>query len=99
MAQCGGLHQVRGEGNSRGLGTPNDTSLWQHQSGEKPFLTFEVVSLVPYDRNLIDLSLLSPEQVWGYARGGEQSRDARSAQGAGGWMQQKNRAMAQGWSG
>lgn len=40
-------------------------SLRQHQSGEKPFLTFEVVSLVPYDRNLIDLSLLSPEQVQG----------------------------------
>ncbi|RMB98199.1 hypothetical protein DUI87_25102 [Hirundo rustica rustica] len=33
------------------------------QSGESPFLTFEVVSLVPYDRNLIDLSLLSPEQI------------------------------------
>ncbi|NWW07736.1 XPP2 aminopeptidase, partial [Oreocharis arfaki] len=30
---------------------------------EKPFLTFEVVSLVPYDRKLIDLSLLSPEQI------------------------------------
>ena len=27
------------------------------------YLTFEVVSLVPYDRNLIDISLLSPEQV------------------------------------
>ncbi|XP_054695237.1 xaa-Pro aminopeptidase 2 isoform X2 [Grus americana] len=35
----------------------------EHQSGEEPFLTFEVVSLVPYDRNLIDLSLLSPEQI------------------------------------
>ncbi|XP_059715314.1 xaa-Pro aminopeptidase 2 [Haemorhous mexicanus] len=35
----------------------------EHQSGEKPFLTFEVVSLVPYDRNLIDLGLLSPEQI------------------------------------
>uniref|UniRef100_A0A8C5U0E6 Xaa-Pro aminopeptidase 2 n=1 Tax=Malurus cyaneus samueli TaxID=2593467 RepID=A0A8C5U0E6_9PASS len=45
------------------LGTPSDTSLWQHQSGEEPFLTFEVVSLVPYDRNLIDLSLLSPQQI------------------------------------
>ncbi|KFQ41132.1 Xaa-Pro aminopeptidase 2, partial [Mesitornis unicolor] len=33
------------------------------ESGEKPFLTFEVVSLVPYDRNLINISLLSPEQV------------------------------------
>lgn len=27
------------------------------------YLTFEVVSLVPYDRNLIDVSLLSPEHV------------------------------------
>ncbi|XP_008570614.1 PREDICTED: xaa-Pro aminopeptidase 2 [Galeopterus variegatus] len=27
------------------------------------YLTFEVVSLVPYDRNLIDVSLLSPEQL------------------------------------
>ncbi|XP_039106721.1 xaa-Pro aminopeptidase 2 [Hyaena hyaena] len=27
------------------------------------YLTFEVVSLVPYDRNLIDVSLLSPEQI------------------------------------
>ncbi|EPY75553.1 xaa-Pro aminopeptidase 2 precursor [Camelus ferus] len=27
------------------------------------YLTFEVVSLVPYDRNLIDVSLLSPEQA------------------------------------
>nr|XP_026653233.1 xaa-Pro aminopeptidase 2 [Zonotrichia albicollis] len=61
----------------------------EHQSGEKPFLTFEVVSLVPYDRNLIDLSLLSPEQVRPCARGGEQSRAARSAQGLGGWMQEK----------
>ncbi|XP_027753671.1 xaa-Pro aminopeptidase 2 [Empidonax traillii] len=33
----------------------------KHQS--EPFLTFEVVSLVPYDRNLIDLSLMSPEQI------------------------------------
>uniref|UniRef100_A0A8C3V619 Xaa-Pro aminopeptidase 2 n=1 Tax=Catharus ustulatus TaxID=91951 RepID=A0A8C3V619_CATUS len=30
---------------------------------EETFLTFEVVSLVPYDRKLIDLSLLSPEQI------------------------------------
>lgn len=36
----------------------------QHLTGEKPFLTFEVVSLVPYDRNLIDVSLLSQEHVW-----------------------------------
>ncbi|NXO80513.1 XPP2 aminopeptidase, partial [Sitta europaea] len=35
----------------------------QAQTEEEPFLTFEVVSLVPYDRNLIDLSLLSPEQI------------------------------------
>ncbi|KFO53684.1 Xaa-Pro aminopeptidase 2, partial [Corvus brachyrhynchos] len=35
----------------------------QTESGETPFLTFEMVSLVPYDRNLIDLRLLSPEQV------------------------------------
>ncbi|XP_006881847.1 PREDICTED: xaa-Pro aminopeptidase 2 [Elephantulus edwardii] len=27
------------------------------------YLTFEVVSLVPYDQNLIDVSLLSPEQL------------------------------------
>ncbi|XP_004713130.1 xaa-Pro aminopeptidase 2 [Echinops telfairi] len=27
------------------------------------YLTFETVSLVPYDRNLIDVSLLSPEQL------------------------------------
>ncbi|KAM7094811.1 xaa-Pro aminopeptidase 2 [Ciconia maguari] len=60
----GGLRQARGGDTPRvGLGTPNATSLRQHQSGEKPFLTFEVVSLVPYDRNLIDLKLLSPEQI------------------------------------
>ncbi|OXB57152.1 hypothetical protein ASZ78_000553 [Callipepla squamata] len=35
----------------------------EHTTGEKPFLTFEVVSLVPYDRNLIDVSLLSQEQI------------------------------------
>ncbi|XP_062441047.1 xaa-Pro aminopeptidase 2 [Rhea pennata] len=35
----------------------------EYQTGEKPFLTFEVVSLVPYDRNLIDISLLSQEQI------------------------------------
>ncbi|NXM67472.1 XPP2 aminopeptidase, partial [Serilophus lunatus] len=35
----------------------------QTKSEETPFLAFEVVSLVPYDRNLIDLSLLSPEQI------------------------------------
>ncbi|NXM04329.1 XPP2 aminopeptidase, partial [Tyrannus savana] len=33
------------------------------QTKSEPFLTFEVVSLVPYDRNLIDLSLMSPEQI------------------------------------
>lgn len=27
------------------------------------YLTFETVSLVPYDRKLIDTSLLSPQQV------------------------------------
>lgn len=41
----------------------------QHPTGEEPFLTFEVVSLVPYDRNLIDISLLSQEQVRGAGRG------------------------------
>ncbi|KAI6078397.1 Xaa-Pro aminopeptidase 2 [Aix galericulata] len=35
----------------------------KHPTGEEPFLTFEVVSLVPYDRNLIDVSLLSQEQI------------------------------------
>ncbi|XP_019376701.1 PREDICTED: xaa-Pro aminopeptidase 2 [Gavialis gangeticus] len=32
----------------------------EHKVGDKPFLTFEVVSLVPYDRNL---RLLSAEQI------------------------------------
>jgi len=27
------------------------------------FLTFETVTLVPYEKNLIDYGLLSPEQV------------------------------------
>uniref|UniRef100_A0A8C5NQT5 Xaa-Pro aminopeptidase 2 n=1 Tax=Junco hyemalis TaxID=40217 RepID=A0A8C5NQT5_JUNHY len=40
-----------------------DVALVVEAQTEKPFLTFEVVSLVPYDRNLIDLSLLSPEQI------------------------------------
>ncbi|NXA70192.1 XPP2 aminopeptidase, partial [Mohoua ochrocephala] len=40
-----------------------DIALVVEAQTEKPFLTFEVVSLVPYDRNLIDLSLLSPEQI------------------------------------
>ncbi|XP_030621332.1 xaa-Pro aminopeptidase 2 [Chanos chanos] len=31
--------------------------------GSDHFLTFDIVSLVPYDRNLIDMSLLSPEQL------------------------------------
>nr|XP_025968699.1 xaa-Pro aminopeptidase 2 isoform X1 [Dromaius novaehollandiae] len=35
----------------------------EHQTGDEPFLTFEIVSLVPYDRNLIDVSLLSQEQI------------------------------------
>ncbi|XP_061454319.1 xaa-Pro aminopeptidase 2 [Rhineura floridana] len=30
---------------------------------EEPYLTFETVSLVPYDRNLIDVNLLSQEQI------------------------------------
>nr|XP_008118438.1 PREDICTED: xaa-Pro aminopeptidase 2 isoform X2 [Anolis carolinensis] len=30
---------------------------------EEPYLTFEVVSLVPYARNLIDINLLSQEQI------------------------------------
>lgn len=75
---------LRGVGATpRAWGIPKDTSLWQHQSGEEPFLTFEVVSLVPYDRNLIDLSLLSPEQVQGCARGGEHSRDGGQHRGLG----------------
>uniref|UniRef100_A0A8C8AT07 Xaa-Pro aminopeptidase 2 n=1 Tax=Otus sunia TaxID=257818 RepID=A0A8C8AT07_9STRI len=40
-----------------------DVALVVNAQTEKPFLTFEVVSLVPYDRNLINLSLLSPEQI------------------------------------
>lgn len=67
-----------------GVGAPNATSLLQHQSGEKPFLTFEVVSLVPYDRNLIDLSLLSPEQVRGTRGRGRAGMWGRPARGAGG---------------
>lgn len=60
------MAQGWGGGHSLGrAGALKATSLWQYQTGEKPFLTFEVVSLVPYDRNLIDLSLLSPEQVLG----------------------------------
>ncbi|XP_074863802.1 xaa-Pro aminopeptidase 2 [Carettochelys insculpta] len=35
----------------------------KHGAGQNPFLTFEVVSLVPYDRNLIDPSILSEEQI------------------------------------
>ncbi|NWS75270.1 XPP2 aminopeptidase, partial [Crotophaga sulcirostris] len=40
-----------------------DVALVVEAQTKKPFLTFEVVSLVPYDRNLIDLSLLSPKQI------------------------------------
>ncbi|NXP16283.1 XPP2 aminopeptidase, partial [Scytalopus superciliaris] len=40
-----------------------DVALVVEAQTKKPFLTFEVVSLVPYDRNLIDLSLLSPAQI------------------------------------
>ncbi|XP_067404600.1 xaa-Pro aminopeptidase 2 [Emydura macquarii macquarii] len=35
----------------------------KHQAGEKAYLTFEVVSLVPYARNLIDTSFMSEEQI------------------------------------
>uniref|UniRef100_A0A8C0ARL8 X-prolyl aminopeptidase 2 n=1 Tax=Buteo japonicus TaxID=224669 RepID=A0A8C0ARL8_9AVES len=55
-----------------------DVALVVEAQTKVPFLTFEVVSLVPYDRNLIDLSLLSPEQVRG-ARG----RGAELGRGAG----------------
>lgn len=51
------------------------TPSLQHKVGDKPFLTFEVVSLVPYDRNLIDVRLLSAEQVCG-ALGGRELRSA-----------------------
>ncbi|NXW88291.1 XPP2 aminopeptidase, partial [Alopecoenas beccarii] len=40
-----------------------DVALVVEAQTKEPFLTFEVVSLVPYDRNLIDLSLLSLEQI------------------------------------
>uniref|UniRef100_A0A663MAG1 Xaa-Pro aminopeptidase 2 n=1 Tax=Athene cunicularia TaxID=194338 RepID=A0A663MAG1_ATHCN len=40
-----------------------DVALVVNAQTKVPFLTFEVVSLVPYDRNLINLSLLSPEQI------------------------------------
>uniref|UniRef100_A0A8B9RQC9 Xaa-Pro aminopeptidase 2 n=1 Tax=Accipiter nisus TaxID=211598 RepID=A0A8B9RQC9_9AVES len=40
-----------------------DVALVVEAQTKVPFLTFEVVSLVPYDRNLIDLSLLSLEQI------------------------------------
>uniref|UniRef100_A0A8C3V9G1 X-prolyl aminopeptidase 2 n=1 Tax=Catharus ustulatus TaxID=91951 RepID=A0A8C3V9G1_CATUS len=40
-----------------------DVALVVEAQTEETFLTFEVVSLVPYDRKLIDLSLLSPEQI------------------------------------
>ncbi|NXF23244.1 XPP2 aminopeptidase, partial [Rhodinocichla rosea] len=40
-----------------------DVALVVEAQTEKPGGGFEVVSLVPYDRNLIDLSLLSPEQI------------------------------------
>ncbi|XP_075752724.1 xaa-Pro aminopeptidase 2 [Pelodiscus sinensis] len=35
----------------------------KHGTGVEPYLTFEVVSLVPYDRNLIDTSFLSEAQI------------------------------------
>ncbi|KAL8180969.1 UNVERIFIED_CONTAM: Xaa-Pro aminopeptidase 2, partial [Gekko kuhli] len=35
----------------------------KHQVSETPYLTFKIISLVPYDRNLIDVQLLSQEQI------------------------------------
>ncbi|XP_060126226.1 xaa-Pro aminopeptidase 2 isoform X2 [Zootoca vivipara] len=35
----------------------------KYQISEEPYLTFEVVSLVPYERNLIDVNLLSSDQI------------------------------------
>lgn len=35
----------------------------QHMFGGIPYLTFEHVSLVPYERKLIDLSILNEQQV------------------------------------
>uniref|UniRef100_A0A8C8RKF1 Xaa-Pro aminopeptidase 2 n=1 Tax=Pelusios castaneus TaxID=367368 RepID=A0A8C8RKF1_9SAUR len=35
----------------------------KYSAGEQAYLTFEVVSLVPYDRNLIDISFMSEEQI------------------------------------
>ncbi|XP_077163793.1 xaa-Pro aminopeptidase 2 [Paroedura picta] len=35
----------------------------KYQESETPYLTFKVISLVPYDRNLIDVKLLSQEQI------------------------------------
>ncbi|XP_078544568.1 xaa-Pro aminopeptidase 2 [Lissotriton helveticus] len=35
----------------------------EHTFGGQPYLTFEAVSLVPYDRNLINKSMLSDEQI------------------------------------
>uniref|UniRef100_A0A8B9D298 X-prolyl aminopeptidase 2 n=1 Tax=Anser cygnoides TaxID=8845 RepID=A0A8B9D298_ANSCY len=46
-----------------------DIALVVEAQTKEPFLTFEVVSLVPYDRNLIDVSLLSQEQVQGAGSG------------------------------
>uniref|UniRef100_A0A8C0EEM4 X-prolyl aminopeptidase 2 n=1 Tax=Bubo bubo TaxID=30461 RepID=A0A8C0EEM4_BUBBB len=66
-----------------------DVALVVNAQTEVPFLTFEVVSLVPYDRNLINLSLLSPEQVLG-ARGREAEQGCgvrgERRRGLGGWM-------------
>lgn len=60
LVVLGGVCTRQGAG-----GTHLTASPRQHPTGEEPFLTFEVVSLVPYDRNLIDVSLLSQEQVRG----------------------------------
>nr|XP_056714955.1 xaa-Pro aminopeptidase 2 [Euleptes europaea] len=35
----------------------------KYQVSETPYLTFKVISLVPYDRSLIDVKLLSQEQI------------------------------------
>lgn len=62
--------QCRGGCARQGVGGTHLTAFpQQHPTGEEPFLTFEVVSLVPYDRNLIDVSLLSQEQVQGAGSG------------------------------
>lgn len=39
---------------------------WLERSGQK-FLGFKVVTLVPFETNLIKFELMSPQQVSGYA--------------------------------